>query len=131
MKALRSRISTFLLAVLVLSSTFSFAIEKHYCHGEVVDYSFFGVIEDCCGNDLNNTEVTLNCCANVKELIHASNDELQIPLYEDGYVVYCCSLAILGCPIAFEFDVEPLTFPNYLPPDISKDVQVLYQTFLI
>jgi len=131
MNSLRPRISSFLLAILVLCSTFSFAIEKHYCHGEVVDFSIFGIIDQCCDNESDIPVVEVQCCANVKELIQASNDELQIPLHEDDapvlYTVnYTDYLGFLYNPTA-----NNLGYKYYIQPQIDKDVQVLYQSFLI
>lgn len=46
------KISSFLLVLIVLFSTFSFTIEKHYCGDFLVDVSFTGKA-DGCGMEMN------------------------------------------------------------------------------
>ena len=65
------------LALLLLNSTFSFAIAKHYCAGELVEVSYFGILEGCLGGDMQTEEIeAMTCCQDVEHLVAASNDEI-------------------------------------------------------
>ncbi|WCC42067.1 hypothetical protein PJJ26_11540 [Tenacibaculum finnmarkense] len=56
MNQLFTKIATIILALLVLISTFSFTVEKHYCGDFLVDISYLGEADNC------GTLVTENTC---------------------------------------------------------------------
>ena len=67
MKKSFSKIASFLLALLVLFSTFSFTVEKHFCGEFLMDVSFIGHADDC-GMDMENVSAKKkNCC---KDEVH-------------------------------------------------------------
>ena len=82
MKLLSIKISSVILAVLVLFSTFSFAIEKHYCGDFLVDVSYLGEADKCNdASDVTNkgcdSKITIKkCCKNEVQIIDGQ-DEIQ------------------------------------------------------
>mgnify|MGYP005989950577 CR=1 FL=1 len=134
MKQLLVKISTLTLAFLVLFSTLSFTVEKHYCGDFLVDVSFAGKAEGC-GMKMDSKIISIkkNCC---KDEIHQieGQDELQ----QASDVKF--NIKNQQFLIAFTVSYEDLfikkeskkTFQKYfIPPDIILDYQVLHQTFLI
>lgn len=129
-----SKISSFLLAILVLCSTMSFTVEKHFCGDFLVDVSFTGKA-DGCGMKMDNPSVAKmkKCC---KDEIHhiEGQDELQqqstddFNLEKQQFVV----AFLISCKDLFVSNKSKRNvFRDFSPPDIPKDFQVAYQTFLI
>ncbi|MCI2229167.1 hypothetical protein MC378_08310 [Polaribacter sp. MSW13] len=134
MKQFFSKIASITLAFLVLFSTFSFTVEKHYCGDFLMDVSFVGDLDDC-GMKMDAKEVVkkTNCC---KDEVHKieGQDKLQsnkiekITFEKEQFLV------------AFVFSYKDLFvasttvnnfYKDFSPPDTRLDYQVLYQTFLI
>ena len=100
MKQVISKISSFLLALLVLFSTFSFTVEKHYCGEFLMDVSYVGNADDC-GMDMEKVVSSKkNCC---KDEVHhiEGQDELQQLTFDDldfekqhFFILVCATLSI-------------------------------------
>ena len=77
MKQFSTKIASLTLALLVLLSTFSFTVDKHYCGDFLVDVSFTGEAEGC-GMKMDQTSSTKkkNCCKDEVQKIEGQ-DELQ------------------------------------------------------
>ena len=136
MKEFVKKISVSFLSLIVLLSSMSFVVNKHYCGDELVDVSIFGDAQSCCEHEAHtNSEgeiITRKCCKDVVEFIESTTFDK-----EKLTVVYPDSLEFL----AFYFDtyfnlLQDVSIENsyeidFSPPNIDQDVQVLYQTFLI
>ena len=133
------KILAFILALVVLFSTFSFTVEKHVCMGEVTDISYFtevdtcGMIEDnCMLNDEKHTSFEKeNCCDNIVDLIPGNQNEqqaLQNLKINQVQFVLIFNYAYVGL---FKEKEQPIAFNFYPPPIVDKNIQALYQTFLI
>ena len=126
------------LAVLVLFSTFSFTVEKHLCGGEVAGYSFIGNLEGC--EMPNNTQTSSEkpsltktpCCQDVVETIESTNDELSVIKELKIQQIKFVAIFISSYVSLFD-DLEQNTthFKEYKPPSITKDIPVIYNSFLI
>jgi len=126
------KITAVLLAFLVMLSTFTFAVEKHYCGDFLIDVSYLGKAKSCNDNMPSGEVQMKNCC---KDELHQidGQDELQ-----QQEIVYSFEkqVFVVAFVYSFKVDVARDTYlPNYAaddpPPLISKDVQVEYQTFLL
>lgn len=134
MKIIIIKITSFLIAFLVLLSTFSFTVDTHYCGNTLVSVSYTSQSE-VCENDINGDfSVKMKNCCSIEIQKIEGQDELQVhasqklettrqQLTTDQFTSYGCtcieqSFKHLYCKDAF------LTNPpiNY---------QVLYQSFLI
>ena len=134
MKQFLNKITASALALLVLFSTLSFTVQKHYCGDFLVDISFTGDAQ-CCSMKINNSNevVKKNCC---KDETHQfeGQDELQLASGENFSLNNHQFLA------AFLLTYKELFLASYpknslhkvfLPPEIRQNYQIIYQSFLI
>lgn len=133
------KIFAFFLATVVMFSSFSYTVEKHICMGEVTDVSFFDSSDGCGMKDDDCAEAPTSetvirkekCCHTVQELIPGNqNEQKALDKVEINQLqfVFAYTYAYLNL---FEENFEISTF-HYVPPPLAdKDINVLYQTFLI
>ena len=124
---------------MVLLSTMSFTVEKHVCMGEVTEVSYFEEVEGCgmeeslCETPRNNFEEVSpsQCCDDIQELIPGNENEQQpvkgLEIGKLKYIVTYLYTYVKG----LEESKQELVIQDISPPLVDKDIQVLYQTFLI
>jgi hypothetical protein len=128
-----SNIASFLLALLVLFSTFSFKVEKHFCGDFLIDVSFIGNADDCGMHGEKAPIKKKNCCKDEVNYIEGQ-DELQqtsvdeFDFFQQQFVV---SFFVYKNNLLLENNSNKIYFKDSPPPDIPIDYQVLYQSFLI
>jgi hypothetical protein len=134
-KGFQKSVST-VLALLVLVSTFSFTIDKHFCGSFLVDQAVFSKASTCgmdmhshLGTDLMDQN---KCCTN-QHISVKGQDELKITF---NSLDFNQQLFIVAFTFSFDklFDGLPqqvIPYRNYTPPLIVKDIPVLNETFLI
>lgn len=130
MKKVFVKITSVVLALFVLFSTFSFTVEKHYCGDFLMDVSFTGDADDC-----NTAMKTLKrkCCKDEVYKIEGQ-DELQQFTYhnfdfEKTQFLVTFYISYQDLFVVGESDkVIHIDFP---PPDTPRDFQALYQSFII
>ena len=124
------------LSFLVLFSTLSLTIEKHFCGDVLVDVAVFTQTEKCADDLLEMDETRIvkkTCCKDETHVIEGLN-QLTTNSFEDlndlqkqvlAAYTYSYINAIEGLP--------SLVIPNkdYSPPIRIKDIQLLDETFLI
>lgn len=138
MKTKIHKISSFFLALLVLLSTFSVTIEKHFCGDSLVDISYFGYSEGCATigeEDCDNPEVIAvdNCCKDEVEYIDGQ-EELKTTSEEKFNVKqqhFLLAFTVSYLNLFQGFSEKRLVNSNYLPPQITLDLQVLHEVFII
>ena len=123
------------LALLVLASTLSLAIEKHFCGGVLVDVAVFTEIDKCCaGVEGNSMEMTKkSCCENEVDIVEGQ-DEITIKTFEDlEDIQKQVLIAYIYTYIDLYESLLKQVIPNkdYSPPLLVRDIQVLDETFLI
>ena len=128
-----SKISSFLLALLVLFSTFSFTVEKHFCGDFLMDVSFIGHA-DGCGMDMEKVSAKKKSCC--KDEVHhiEGQDELQqtsVDEFNFSKQQFLASFYISFNDLFTENESKKTYYKDFSPPDIPLDYQVLYQSFLI
>jgi len=137
MKHLAQKIFSPLLAFLVLFSTLSFTVDKHYCGNSLVDVAVFSSTKGCgmentVNTDCPDTSLQKKCCDDEEisfqgqKEITVTIDDLTIDqqLFLVSYVYSYINL--------FEGLKENIIpFKNYSSPLVVKDIQLLDQTFLI
>lgn len=134
MKSFLYKIATVLMALIVLISTFSFTIEKHYCGGFLVDVSYVGNVNSCGEKIESSSEVKIkNCCKDEIEHIEGQ-DVLQKNSIEK--LTFKEQKTLISFAISFQVVFEKVSFKKkYLkdlsPPKLYQNYQVLYQSFLI
>jgi hypothetical protein len=134
MKKSLLKIASISLAFLVLFSTLSFTVEKHYCGDFLVDVSYVGHT-DGCGMEMNALSKTTkkSCC---KDEIHKIEGQHELQQSAD------VALVLKGQPefistikttkdLFQEISTKEFGFKDSSPPDIPLNYQILYQSFLI
>lgn len=134
MKQILSKIASFILALLVLFSTFSFTVDKHYCGGFLVDVSFLGDVEVCADDvSLENILKIKRCCKDELQQFEGQ-DELQnnkvkkITFKKDWFFT---AFVTSYKDLFIENQLKNRFYQYFLPPNILVDYQVLFQSFLI
>lgn len=126
-----------LLSLLFLLSITGLTYGQHFCEGVVVDIALtFGVEKMNCGdveaNDsCDDSTQEADCCADVyyqiqtdKDFANKSFDTLfELPIVDNNVNL---ALFLAGSSIKQKHQNY-----NYLPPDFGKNLQSLYQVYLI
>ena len=128
------RSSSVVLAIMVLFSTLSFTVEKHYCAGKLVDLSVFSKAETCGMEMPSQTSATTKSCCKDEVDVLKGQDHLKTgtdnkvsivqTLFIKAYV-YCVDISFESLP------KKVVPHLDYSPPNIVKDIHVLDETFLI
>jgi hypothetical protein len=136
MKQILHRVSSVLLAIIVLFSTFSFTVDSHYCGETLVDFSVFSKAKSCSGNMMNSDSdelefVKKSCCKNVTSIFEGEDIEQQVLKKIDLKQVYfAVSYIISNNNLLFETS-QKATATYYYPPIIDQDKVILFENFII
>ena len=138
MKAIFFKIVSFCMALLVFVSTMSFTIESHYCGDVLVDTSVFGKVESC-GMEVQKTSSSTECditkkdCCSDEQLVVDGQDNLKISFdkLDKEQQILVATFIYSYVNLFTELQTENISFRDYSPPPLVRDVQVLDQTFLI
>lgn len=123
------------LALLVLVSTFSFAIDKHFCGDFLVDMAVFSEAKTCgmaMHNSSENGMTEDSCCTNEKITVEGQ-DELKISFdsLNIDQQVFLSSFTFSYLNLFEGLPPHSIPFKDYSPPLLVSDIQVLDQVFLI
>jgi len=119
------------MAILVLFSTVSFTVEKHFCGDHLVDMAIFSTAKKC-GNSMEKTTYK-SCCKDEVEVVQGQ-DELKFSSFEDLNLDQQIFIAAFIYSYSNLFQSLPkqiIPFKDYSPPNLVFDIQVLDQIFLI
>lgn len=135
-KQIFHRVFSSLMALLVLLSTVSFTIEKHFCGDTLVDVAVFSEIQHC-GMDMVLKKATSiqkeTCCKNELEFLKGQ-DGLIKKSFEDLSISKQLFFATLVQSYLHLFEglPEPQKSHNdYSPPILVTDIHLLDQVFII
>lgn len=135
-KQILHKIFSVSLALIVLCSTVSFTIEKHFCGDTLVDVSVFAEANKCKMEALEMELETITkapCCKDKIDVVKGQ-DELIVKTIDDLDVNQQLFVATFTYSYLNLFEGLPeLVIPhkNYSPPILVTDIQVLDQVFLI
>ena len=134
MKPIFTKITSALLAFLVLFSTLSFTIESHYCGDFLMDISVIGEATDC-GMKVEQSMAAkkINCCKD-EVIITEGQDELHLNSFDTLNfekqqfltTFYSSYLNLLK----EEFS-RNIIYKDFQRPVIPLNYQIKYQSFLI
>jgi hypothetical protein len=138
MNAVLNKISSIILAMLVLFSTFSFTVEKHFCGDNLVAISFFGDSVDCADEigeeDCDDPKKVAedNCCKDEIQQIKGQED-LRVSFEKFDLKKHYFSIAFfLSQHFLFSEEYkQDQQFLSYVEPFIPKNFQALHEVFLI
>jgi len=135
-KQILHKIFSVSVALIVLCSTVSFTIEKHFCGDTLVDVSVFAEANKCKMEALEMELETITkapCCKDKIDVVKGQ-DELIVKTIDDLDVNQQLFVATFTYSYLNLFEGLPeLVIPhkNYSPPILVTDIQVLDQVFLI
>jgi hypothetical protein len=138
MKEFFRNITAVSLACLVLVSTMSFTINKHFCGDHLVSTSVI-LKADNCGMDVQKPSpqkgcsiLKKNCCKDETQLIKGKDDlKLNFSDLDLQQQVFVTSFVITYINLFEGLDTQIVPFKYYSPPLVVKDIQLLDETFLI
>ena len=124
------------LAFLVVFSTFSFTIDKHFCGEYLVDTAIFSEAKGC-GMEVMDTSITeainKSCCQDTVEVVKGQ-DDLKLSDFEgiknvQKQLVICY---LSSYQLSFEYTARrSRPFDHYKPPNLICDIALLDEVFLI
>ncbi len=119
------------MALLVLFSTFSFTVDKHYCGKVLVDKAIFSEAKTC-GMQMETTLEKDSCCTNEKVAIDGQ-DELKHHFEKLDFQqqVFVASFTFSYLEIFESLPTQIIPFKDYSPPLLISDIQLEDQVFLI
>nr|WP_262910955.1 hypothetical protein [Flaviramulus multivorans] len=120
------------MALLVLFSTVSFTIEKHYCGDVLVDVSVFTEAQKC-GMEALEILQKKTCCKDEVDVIQGQ-DQLKFSSFEDldfQQQIFVASLAYAFINLFEGLPQQVVPHKDYSPPNLVADIQVLDQVFII
>jgi len=138
MKEAFHKITSIVMALLLLLSTISWKVEKHYCMGRLMDVALFTDVETC-GMDMADVmdaadfgKTKPSCCDN--EVIFVDGqDDLKISFNDLEFQNQSFLVGLLYSYLSIAQDLKEQPVPNeqYPPPKLVKDIQLLDEVFLI
>lgn len=130
---------TLILAVVVLFSTTTVTINKHYC-GKILVKTTVIKHNEGCGMEADSNEQQSNtiekshCCSD-EQLVIEGLDQLQFEKYgldlDDQYVQLAASINQSGLAFIQTFTYKPPAFFHYKPPPLIKPIYRLNEVYLI
>nr|WP_203257816.1 hypothetical protein [Hyunsoonleella ulvae] len=118
--------------MLVLFSTVSFTIEKHYCGDTLIDVAVFSEAKSC-GMESADVMQQKSCCDDEIDVVEGQ-DELKQASFEELDIEQQQFLVAFTYAYFNGFKSIPKeTIPHkdYSPPNLIYDIQVLDEVFLI
>lgn len=138
MKAIVQKFISFSMVILLLASTTSWKVEKHFCMGHLVDMAFFLDAEDCdMSSELINDgesgiQDEISCCSD--DVIYiAGQDDLTFSFdtFDIGQQSFMIAKVQSFIALFSASTVHPVPYEHYPPPILVKNLQLLDQVFLI
>jgi len=138
MKQLIHKIGSFLMALIVLFSTFSFTVHQHYCGDELKDTSLFFEAEKCEMEEMmNESSCALHqkkkaCCEDIIEVIEGQ-DELKITFDTLSFdqQLFVTSFVYTYSNLFEIVEEKEKPFSEYPPPLIVRRIYKLDESYLI
>ena len=137
------KVISILLAILMLTTNVGFAVNTHFCGGLAVKSSFsIGIHELDCGMANMDQECETNlpresqiipkpCCEDTHQVILMDDEaEIQSVSMDLNQTFFTTFLHTFIQPIIFTNQAEN-HFAFYPTPPLKRDIQILFQSFLI
>lgn len=130
------------MAFMLLFSTLSFTVDKHFCGETLVDFAFFHDAETCgmenvdsSNKDLSSEDCNFkkkNCCSDEQTLIEGIDDLTQTPSKISFEQTVFIASYILSTQQLFDIvNKENSSFKDYSPPPFIRKIYKLDEVYLI
>ena len=128
-KLLRHTISLSM-AFIVMLSTMSFTVDKHFCGSHLVDQAVFSKAETC-GMSMSAEDET-HCCTNEKVEVEGQ-DELKISFDSFNFhqQIFITTFTYSYINLFESLPKQIIPFKDYSPPLLVANIQLEDQVFLI
>jgi hypothetical protein len=129
------KIFSVVLSLLVLLSTLSFSIDKHFCGDTLIDTAIFKKAKTC-GMEMDSSQETSlkkSCCKDVVEIIKGQN-ELKLTSVDNlkfHQQLIINSFVYSYIDLFESLPKQLIPHKDYSPPNLVADIQVLDQVFII
>ncbi|WP_209402201.1 hypothetical protein [Pseudozobellia sp. WGM2] len=137
MKEKLHRIFSCLMALLLLLSTTSWKVEKHYCMGRLMDVSFFVDAQDC-GMDMTSgaeqeTVIEKKSCCDSEVILLEGQDDVASAHndFDIGQLQFAIAYVYSYFGLFEPHTAQRIPYEHYSPPLIVRDIQLLDDVFLI
>lgn len=131
MKKYFQNTGAFIMAFLVLLSTMSFTVEKHFCGNIFVDKAIFSEAETC-GMETSSGHSDEPCCTNEKIAIDGQKElKASFSSLDLQQQVFITTFTYTYFNLSEGLSQQVIPFKDYSPPILVTDIQVLDQVFLI
>ncbi|MFD2552363.1 hypothetical protein ACFSQP_11090 [Bizionia sediminis] len=120
------------MALLVLFSTVSFTVEKHFCGDVLIDAAVFHEPEKC-QSDSYLAKAAMDCCTDTVDVVQGQ-DELSFKSDQDVVFESLVFLATLSNLYVTQVDstfTQKFSHQQYQSPSLYRNLLVQYQVFLI
>ncbi|MEY8848101.1 hypothetical protein AB9K26_04765 [Psychroserpens sp. XS_ASV72] len=124
------------MAIMVLFLTVSFTVEKHYCGGVLIDSAVFTKAKKC-GMEMSTSKASTatmkHCCKDTKEVVKGQ-DQLKTSKVDNLSFEQQLFVASYFYTYLKPFEQLPklvIPFKDYKPPNITREIYVLDEVFLI
>ena len=123
------------MSLLVVFSTLSFTVEKHFCGDNLVDVALFSEVKKC-GMEMTGTELPVKkpCCKDDITVVKGQ-DDLKLDTKNDlnDLDLNFVKAFVQVVSLRLYESLAKKTIPHhaYSPPNIVKDIQLLDDVFLI
>ncbi len=118
---------------MVLFSTFSFTVDKHYCGNYLVDSAVFSKAATC-GMEMKNTDgITEDHCCKNKKVSVDGQDELKISFDHISLdqQLFLATFTYTYIDVFLARPEQIIPFKDYSPPLLVTDIHLVDQVFLI
>lgn len=136
LKQVSHKLFSITMALLVLFSTVSFTVEKHYCGDVLIDSAVFTEVKKC-GMEVPQQEQSKgtkkSCCKDELEIVKGQN-QLKLSKFEGlsfGQILIATSFVYVYTHLFEGLPRRIIPHKDYSPPNLIADIQVLDQVFLI
>jgi len=138
LKSILTKILAFFLTALLLFSSVSFTLEKHFCGGQIYSESLLGKAEkcgmeaECCmaENDITSFSKK-SCCKDEIHLLNGSIFEKESPIKLFNKQKDLSLFVLIYAAFFSQKENRSTHFKNYFPPPNTHNFNILYQIFRI
>lgn len=133
MKKILQKSGSLVMALLVLFSTMSFTVDKHFCGTYLVDQAVFSKAKDCGMEHPSEGEMITNDGCSDQQISVQGQDDLKVSFndLDLSQQVFLSTFTYSYIGLFQELPQQLIPFSDYSPPLLVRDIQVLNETFLI
>lgn len=136
MNKILKQISSLVLAAVVLLSTLSFSVSKHYCLNRLIEISFINDVDGCMSDNLADENCdsfsAASCCDDVHIVVEGlDNFHFEKYFQLDFDIDYYFDTTFYTPEILIFTSQSEILYYSYKPPPLCKPIYQFNETYLI